>query len=328
MTTAKKIWGFNAWREMIRSRPEQQFLVNHFVPEEAAILISGQAKKGFKSWFAFQVVICVVTGKPVSMLQPNGAHPVLFLEEEGPSRSAEHRFTMLETGSQISLGDSNKFYWSHRQGWLIDDESEIRYLEAYVKDKGIKLVVIDTLAKSSRMDENNAALTGEVLRKLDRLRNAGASVMFLHHIRKTSKDASEDVDEEVRGSSAIPGYYDVHLAFRRRSDSQKHLDLTVVSRDADEKRYIVSWLIEQATQSAQLGMRELGLETVSEDLIADVVQKLLPGNKYTWKQLQESCQIRKQTAFVELVKELEERGILTKSGDKYVFNTPQEVDHE
>ena len=86
------------------------------------------------------------------------------------------------------------------------------HLNAFVKEKGIALVVIDTLASFWKLkDENDAAAMTQAVKPLLYLaRESGACVLMIHHSRK-SEGAYGD---EIRGSSALFGLVDVAVMMR------------------------------------------------------------------------------------------------------------------
>jgi hypothetical protein len=270
------------WCAEVDADPSPEWLVEDLILSDAAVLMSGAPTRSFKSWLAFQLALTVATGKPQGQLRPGkelegvGAG-VLILEFEGPRKSTRNRFRMLENSNNMRVDDVENLWFSHREERYLDDPQDIEDITRFVARNNIKLVILDTFAKCSRGDENSAKDTSRTMHGLDKLRNAGAACVYIHHTRKPPMNAAtQDVDDEIRGSSALAGFYDVHLALRRRREEQAHIDLTVRSNEAEEKYFTVQWHIDGEADTALLDLRrvdEVGELTDSfcEERIAQVL---------------------------------------------------------
>lgn len=90
----------------------------------------------------------------------------------------------------------------------------------------IRLVVVDTLARSFAGDENSAAEMGAFVRSCDRIREAtGATVLVVHH-------SGKDAEKGARGSSALRAACD--FEFKVTSSGKKVTKLTCTkAKDSD-----------------------------------------------------------------------------------------------
>lgn len=90
----------------------------------------------------------------------------------------------------------------------------------------VRLVVIDTLARSFAGDENSAAEMGAFVRSCDRIRAAtGATVLVIHH-------SGKDAEKGARGSSALRAACD--FEFKVTSSGKKVTKLTCTkAKDSD-----------------------------------------------------------------------------------------------
>lgn len=270
------------WCAEVDADPSPEWLVDDLILSDSAVLMSGAPTRSFKSWLAFQLALTVATGKAHGELRPgkelNGVGAgVLVLEFEGPRKPTRNRFRMLENSNGLSVDSIDNLWFSHREERYLDDAMDVEDIVQFVRNHDIKLVIFDTFAKCSRGDENSSKDTSRTMHGMDRLRNVGAACMFIHHTRKPSMNqANVDVDDEIRGSSALAGFYDIHLALRRRREEQAHIDLTVRSNEAEEKYYTVQWHIDGVEQTAMLDMRrvdEVGelTDTFCEERVAQIL---------------------------------------------------------
>lgn len=266
----------------------QEWLLEGLLPADSAILVSGKAKRAYKSWLAFQIAICIASGKTMGPFVPCNVSglPVLILEAEGGRAQTRHRWEWLANGSGIRLMDI-PVYFSHRENILLDDAGWTYKIKRFIAHVRPGLVIVDPLAMFSRGDENKVADVARVMRSLAEFREQGASVIFLHHLAKTQKDWNRDPDEEIRGSSAIAGFYDQHWALRQRRDNQKHNDLTIRSKDDEEKFYEIRWFIDKALAKASFTMAEADEEKATSNLREDLLLQMLANIEYSQRRISE-----------------------------------------
>lgn len=227
------------------------WLIEPLIPSDSVVVMSGPAKKSNKTWFAFQCVAAIASGRQFGPIIPAIDEPqkCLILEAEGGRRETRRRWTWLANTAGFPV-PCKQVLFAHRYPLRLNQTNWVQRVQQVVADENIKLVIIDTLAKAFRGDENSAADAGAIMEAVDILRGAGATIMYLHHLRKSSP-AGTDIDEELRGSSALAGFYDVHLAFREHAQG---LHLTVRSRDEIEREFMVRWDISEEKGRAKLSL--------------------------------------------------------------------------
>jgi len=94
----------------------------------------------------------------------------------------------------------------------------IDHLAKLVTERRFDAVVLDTWsAMSPSPDENDAARMLTALTPLNRISEAGAAVLLVHHPRKS--DGGEGM--AARGSGALPGFVDIILELRRFAPSER-----------------------------------------------------------------------------------------------------------
>lgn len=260
------------WVESVKDVP--QWLLNDIFPADSNVLMTGLPKLSKKSWMSFLMAMAVATGVPIGHLVPAKPVPqgVLIIEAEDGRAQTANRWKWLAKAQGVELNDIKTLHFSHRAGILLDQDEWVETVVKFVQQNNIKLVIVDTLAMHMQGDENEVRSVTKVMRAFSAMRQTNASVLFLHHLTKMS-EKPRDIDQEVRGSSAIIGFYDAHWAFRQKDEDQEYNDLTIRSKAAEEKKFRVWWDINEGLGKASVEMQPRS----KEDLIKESIELLTPS---------------------------------------------------
>jgi AAA domain len=151
--------------------------------------------------------------------------PTLVLSEEPPGLWARRRED-LGLPPSVHFLQSESFAKPQPYEWRI----LVEYITEKVTERGYGLVVIDTLASSwPVMNENDASEMMEALVPLRKIAATGAGLLLIHHPRKG--DGSQGT--AARGSGALPGFVEVILELRRYApddNADRRRVLTALSR--------------------------------------------------------------------------------------------------
>jgi hypothetical protein len=110
-------------------------------------------------------------------------------------------------------------------------------IEAFVKERGIKLILVDTLAMFWQLDDESDAskMTKAVKPLLQLARDTGACVLLIHHLRKSDGEQGD----EIRGSGALLALVDLAVRVSRDGNSGTRRILKAVGRYADTPAELV-----------------------------------------------------------------------------------------
>lgn len=303
------------WREKVAADTSPEWLLEPFIPNDAAIWVTGQAKKANKTTFANECVRALATGRALGYFRPTITEGVnvLYVQKEGAAKKTARRWEMRAkaTGYDVPPG---KVYYDFRSSLKLDNPKWRDQLCQFVVQKAIKLVVFDSLAKCMTVDENSSKDMGRIFDVIDAIRNAGAAVMYLDHLHKP-KDEEEDIDNEGRGSTAKAGYYDVHNAFRIREDEL--LVLIRRGRDDSERHFRVRWVYDDNAGTLELEMDEFNPSAPPSDAeAAQCLTLMTPGQVFKPKLL---SQVWKMTlsGTERMLRYLVESGVVTQTATGY-----------
>ena len=251
------------WAEEVRRDPKPTWIVEPFIPHDNLILISGSPKDAKKTWLGMWLAL--KAAKHV---------PVIFCYREGARRATLQRFDALTAfmseAERVDLYAN--IFFMHRGSFYLDDAEQMKATVKFVKATGAKLFFVDTFAKSVQSDENSSRDMGRAIYSTERIRDAGASVVLTHHTRKSQSalsngaSGSPEPDRDLRGSSALAGAYETHLAVRSYGGSGPML--LAGGKESEWKAYSYSWQFDKAADDS-LRSVALDLSPISIPYIGD-----------------------------------------------------------
>jgi hypothetical protein len=192
---------------------ELEWFWHGYIPERSVVLLTALWKSG-KTTLLTHLLKAVSQGQTSflgHLLRPG---KVLIITQESDAiwaeRLREHDLSPERIYFQRGNDDNPRPFWGKpgRGAW----KSLVKHLEEVVREGGFKLVVIDPLSDFWPVrDENAAGEVTEALVPLRRLADAGASVLILHHPRKSGGNEGT----AHRGSGQLAAFADVLLELSR-----------------------------------------------------------------------------------------------------------------
>lgn len=180
-----------------------EFVLPGFVRATVGALVSpGGLGKSFWS-LAVAVAISAGAKGDLTGLKPAEGR-VLVLSKEDPIEVLEQRLHAMSRVLPKSVSYAGVDYRSCL-GMDIDVMDEEWFQVLCEAAKGARLVILDTLTRFHRLDENSAQDMGTLLSQLERLAAAsGAAILFLHHTSKAAvMNGLAALQQAARGSSVL-----------------------------------------------------------------------------------------------------------------------------
>lgn len=171
-------------------------------------MLHGKRNHG-KSQLALTLCKAVVEGAPFLGVYPTAQGDVVFLQVDNPPMVQQERVRMLQ--GQFGDGwDAGRMHWllNDRKIDVIDElqQASTPAWSKKVQEIEPKLVVIDSLRKTHRLDENDNSTPSEVYEAFRILCGPSPTLFFLHHDRKTMPirpgQEAPPQDEMGRGAQA------------------------------------------------------------------------------------------------------------------------------
>ena len=183
-----------------------EWLVDGLIPRQTVTIIAGEPGC-YKTWFAICLARSVSEGESFLGRRTSKCR-VYYIDKENPKSLIISRLDLTGRAQDFEFWG----LWSTPEPPLLGDS-------AYQKiAKERPLVIFDTLLKFHTGDENSSRDMGRVSKMILKLRDAGATVLVLHHKGKSQFN-------NYRGSSEILGSVDVAYSLSKGSGGDKILTL-------------------------------------------------------------------------------------------------------
>lgn len=200
-----------------------EILTHDFGPEEWTVksLITKQGITAFsgnpgdyKTWVTIHIALCVSRNSPVFGKFPTTQGGVLIIDEEDHIRVVKGRLELL------GAKDSDAIHYLSQSGFKADNDKALQAVVDFVKEKNIKLVILDSLVRIHQQEENDATGMAKVFSSIQKIIAAGASILFTHHHRKQYGFGNSNPGQNMRGSSDILAAVDSHITVERKRDKE------------------------------------------------------------------------------------------------------------
>ena len=217
--------------------PEPSWILPDILPDAGLYLLSGKPKCG-KSWLALSLALSVATGG-YCLGRTVEQGRVMYLALEDTPRRFMQRMHKIQPDCLINPRVKEAL----DNGMFTPTFPKLgRGFEAAIEEAitgaGVRLLIIDTLAKIRPIGGGNAnrydADYGAVGALKDIADRHGICVLVLHHTRKAEAD---DVHDTVSGTNGIAGAADGSLVLLRQRGGDGSATLAVTGRDLPEAEF-------------------------------------------------------------------------------------------
>jgi len=186
------------------------YLVSDILPEGGVSILGGEPGSG-KTWVVLALARDVAGGQPFLGRFTTEQGPVLIIDEE----SGENR--LRKRMKRLGAADSLPISFSIMKVINLSDPSWEEPLCQAIDSIKPKLVIMDSLVRVHRGDENDATQMAKLFSALTKLREEfGCAFLITHHFRKRQQQAKMNtLEQRLRGSSDIAAYADTVLGIDR-----------------------------------------------------------------------------------------------------------------
>ncbi len=170
-----------------------RWIVEGIIVEGGATMIHAQYGHG-KSLATVDLALAAVEGRPWLGTYPIAKQPVLYVDEDG-NNDAEMNSRLMA----FQARKNTPLYFLLHQGFKIVNTKQRAEMIRWCGEKGVKLVIFDSLVRLHNLSEGNADSMKVVNAAIKDFTLAGITVVILHHSNRRGG---------LRGSSEIGAGYD------------------------------------------------------------------------------------------------------------------------
>jgi|GEM_PF-5809247 len=190
------------------------WVVRHILPAGGVGILAGPAGYG-KSWMLLDLAVeCARGGRWLGRFSTTSGR-ILYLDEESTPTLLRHRLRKLLNAKSLQ-GTKLDVYFGVGQGICLNDQASAEGLRQVLQALQPALVIVDSLIRVHRAEENSASEMSRVFAVVKALtRDFGCTFLFSDHQRKPgSYGTSQDL--LLRGSSDKVAFVDTLLSLRRK----------------------------------------------------------------------------------------------------------------
>jgi len=172
-----------------------------------ALIAPGATGKSYWGLQAAMAIACHSSNGDLLELSPHRPGDVLYLAGEDPTPALIRRVHAIGQHLDSNARDSISAHLRIESmiGQRLDLMDSLQLARLIETSHGCRLIVLDTLSRIHRLDENNNGDMANLIIALEQLATqSGAAVLFLHHVSKSSaRDGLLDQQQAARGASAL-----------------------------------------------------------------------------------------------------------------------------
>jgi len=228
--------------------PPQEWRVEKLIPKRG-ITIFGGTSGSFKTFTAMHLAVCVSTGASFLDFYETNPCSVLYIDEENGCITIPNRFAALKKGAEIDF-DIENLWISIFNDVVLDYEGGATLLELMIRKFEPKLVILDSMVRLMRGEEDKAADVKRVFENLKPFLDMDISFVILHHTTKKdqmsmaglrgSGDFAAFSDCLVMFNGGKKGYCNVSIVKNRHIELDESAEFFFqVVNDADDKIRLV-----------------------------------------------------------------------------------------
>jgi hypothetical protein len=208
-------------------KKDKNFIIDGFLyPGSVTMVYSPPAQ--FKSLISCYMGLAISNGKEFLGMKTKKM-PVLYGDGENARLTIKDRLEKIHKGMNLKR---NKFpYYTLTEGLLMDEKKNIHlgfqlFIEKEIEEKGIKVLIFDTMHRFAYYDENSSDDINRLYTKFFKplAEKYNVAIVFLHHSTKSGG---------YRGSGDFLGMVDVSYQIRRKPKTNHFTIINEKSRNGE-----------------------------------------------------------------------------------------------
>ena len=191
MTTPDKLQGDEILLGDVADFLEMQlestdWIIDPFLPAGGRMLLYGETGEG-KSQLAMTAAFAVLQGHKFLQEYQCSKGPVVYIQADMPMQEWYERLE-INTRALTSMKGLKHVFYPAGLDIIAEAKNSHSQLAEFIREATPKLVVVDVLSETHRLDENDNGVPGPVYRAWHAVVGPGAGILFVHHEKKPQGD--------------------------------------------------------------------------------------------------------------------------------------------
>ncbi len=193
----------------IENDEKESWLVKGIIRKGTTTVISGDPGSN-KTWINMATAIAVASGESLFNYFDTEQSPVWIIDKENNKREIRNRLKLLGLEPNLPI------YISSTKDFVFDNKNKNKILD-FAINKGIKLIIYDSLRRIHKGDENSSSDISELFELLTSLHIEDISNIITHHHNKNTFAGG---GSKIRGSTDILASVDYHITVTKRPNKE------------------------------------------------------------------------------------------------------------
>lgn len=232
------------WIEAEPPEPDQILTDLFDAGDKAAIIGSSKLRKSF---FLFQMIICLATGRPFLDFTIPKSRRAAYIQFEIRDHHAHRRFKRICNALNVTAADlADRLLILNARGLGIGGPQGIEKLSQSLTDFRPEVIGFDPLYKLATGAENAAEDMKTILSAFDRLaEQTGAAILYIHHDTKGSP-GDKDIRDRGAGSNVLGRDYDLCMTMTPHASDDQAIVIDFLCRNyPPQEPLVIEWKSEE-----------------------------------------------------------------------------------
>ncbi|MBD3300057.1 MAG: AAA family ATPase [Candidatus Moranbacteria bacterium] len=249
--------------------PPTDWLVEKLIPKEGITIIAGPPGN-FKTWLLINMAINISRGDKLFDTFKTQQAGILIIDEENHLRILKQRILLLGGDPDLDIRLISK------KDFIVTDKQAITEIIKYCKKEGISVIIIDSLVRIHKNDENSAKEMNVVFRYLGQFYKYGITVIITHHEKKEGFGKVK-ASSKLRGSTDILASCDSLISIKAK---EKNTVIEIQQPKSREEESINPFELKVCKDYGLLCFQYIGQEETSEtndEMVINILKKNQDG---------------------------------------------------
>ena len=203
---------------------ELRWLIEDWLPA-ASIGIIGALPQTGKTWFSVDLAVSLATGAPFLGSKVIETCKVLYIQLEDPMGMTLQKFRTIRSKNLDKFKGEENIHVLEFGTFNFGKPETISFIGEYVQEHDIGYVIVDPLVVTMDTRDFMASIGSDLKESVRPIRDElNCGFLFIHHVRKSSKNADMPEQEDLWGAVFVPASFETKIMMKGlKPDGDKNI---------------------------------------------------------------------------------------------------------